>query len=105
MQYIQIAESVLSKLPSSSQLHETKTVTHEELRESRISATEIDNEGSDDEDENANTDKTADESGDLVWICVAVLRNKWGSIKVQREEEKDFKFHWSCYKNQLCTFS
>lgn len=60
MQYIQIAESVLSKLPSNLQLPETRTMTHE-IRESRISVAEIDNEKNDNESENVEMEKSVDE--------------------------------------------
>jgi hypothetical protein len=64
LQYIQIAESVLSKLPSNLQLPETRTT--QELRESRISTTEMDNEENDNE-ENMGIEKATDETDeDLV---------------------------------------
>lgn len=67
MQYIQIAESVLSKLPSTLQLAEVRTMTHD-VRETKIFSTETDNEfekrKEDNEDGSAELEKTTNEADD-----------------------------------------
>lgn len=65
MQYVQIAEMVLSKLPTTLQTSEARTMSHA-VRETRILTTEIDNEGvekrEDNEDETTEIKNAANET-------------------------------------------
>lgn len=64
MQYIQIAESVLSKLPSNLQLPETRMT--QEVKENRTSIVNVDNETNEDEDGNVAIKNTDEIDEDLV---------------------------------------
>lgn len=78
LQYIQIAEIVLSKLPSTMQLPET----NHELRETRISPTteKTNHDGTEVEhrNDNSNNIKALETDSDMVWILNETFKaRKW----------------------------
>lgn len=88
-QYIQIAELVLAKLPSTMQLPETRPAI-EEVKETKITTTDaIDNEGDDE------IELEAASEGDLVWTNWAGKEN---FLKNSFDWSSEISFHQKAIK-------